>query len=71
MHTYTARYGHEPNATPGDLRLDAKNDDEAIAEVRAFVADGYRNLSWASVPLQDGRQASYRNEHGAAVGGEL
>lgn len=71
MAIYTARIGHSDSDIPGDLQIDAQTDDEAISAVRSFVVAGYRNLTWASLPLSDGRQASYRNEHGRAVGGVL
>ena len=66
---YTARYAHSNTDTPADMTLDAKNDREAVAKVRQFVADGYRNGTWANVELADGRSYRASNKHGKAVGG--
>lgn len=68
MQTYTATYSHSETDSTGVLTLDAATDAQAVAEVRAFVASGYRNGTWASTLLQDGRSYTARNEHGAAVG---
>lgn len=69
MHTYTATYSHSETDSTGKLRLDATTDAEAIKEVRAFVSSGYRNGTWASTALQDGRTYTAHNQHGSAVGG--
>lgn len=65
--TYTARYAHGDSGIPGDLTLAATSDPEAIAEVDALVADGYRNGTWATIELADGTVYRARNEHGRVV----
>lgn len=65
--TYTAAYGHEENCTPGRITITASNRDEAIAQARKFVEDGFRNLTWISLDLGDCGYAA-RNVHGRAVG---
>lgn len=64
---YTARCG-AGNGHPAVLTLDATTDAEAMAEIDAIVADGYRNEQWASVELADGRSYIANNLHGQAVG---
>lgn len=66
--TYQAVFGHDANAIPGRITLQASTDDQAIKEVRAFVADGNRNGTWANVQLSDGRVYGASNKHGEAVG---
>lgn len=46
----------------------ATNDTDVIKEVRVFVANGYRNETWASVDLIDGKSYTARNVRGQAVG---
>ncbi|HOW47355.1 MAG TPA: hypothetical protein PLB26_06845 [Rubrivivax sp.] len=67
--TYIAVYAHADTDMPGSLELDATTDAEAIAEIKQLVESGYRNGTWATVELSDGRTASYCNRHGEAVGG--
>lgn len=69
MATYTATYAHSANALAGRLNLDAANDKAAAAEVREFVTAGYRNSTWASAELSDGRTYTAHNRHGKAIGG--
>ena len=64
MTKYIARYAHSDTDTPADLALDASNDAEAKAEIKAFVASGYRNGTWANIELADGSVYSCRNMHG-------
>lgn len=66
--TYTMRYGHAANAIPGTLTLDAKDDANAVAELREFVAAGYRSETWANVDLSDGRTFGAHNKSGIAIG---
>jgi hypothetical protein len=66
--TYTARYAHSDSDTPGKLNLDATTDDEAIKEVTKFVTDGFRNSTWCTVELSNGRHYTARNTSGHAFG---
>jgi hypothetical protein len=67
--TYQIIYGHtHADSTPGTLTLAATNDADAIRDIRKFVADGYRNETWAAIDLADGRAYTVRNVHGKAVG---
>ena len=66
MTKYTARYAHSDADTPATLVLDASNDKEAKAEIRRFVASGYRNGTWANTDLSDGSSIGYRNQNGKA-----
>lgn len=69
MNKYQITYGHtQSDCTPGTLTLSATNDADAINETRKFVADGYRNETWAAVDLADGRAYTVSNVHGEAVG---
>ena len=69
MRTYTATIGHQPDCIPGKLSIEALDDADAIRQVDAFVEDGYRNLTWANLSLQE-REGAYAacNKHGLAVG---
>lgn len=60
----TIHYGHG-NDIPGTLSRDG--DKEAIRTARSLVRDGYRNDTWASVHLSDGRTYQVRNAHGRVV----
>jgi hypothetical protein len=66
MTKYTAIFAHSDSDVPGKLTLDASNDVEAKAELKAFVESGYRNGTWANIELSDGAGFGYRNEHGKA-----
>jgi hypothetical protein len=66
---YQIVYGHAmADCTPGTLTLKSENDADALIEVRKFIADGYRDESWAALDLQDGRSYSVRNIRGNPVG---
>lgn len=64
---YTATYIHGENSAGGKITLDATTDDEAIAEIRDFVSQGYRNETTATVELTQGYYQAW-NEHGCVVG---
>lgn len=66
---YLARYAHSDADTPGELRLKARTDEEAVAEVVAFVEGGYRNGTWCNVELSDGTTYGAANRYGKAVAG--
>jgi hypothetical protein len=69
MKTYQITYGHTmADCTPGTLTLKATTDTEAIKEIREFVAEGYRNETWAAIELADGRFYNVRNVRGEAAG---
>lgn len=69
MAKYQIAYGHTmADCTPGTLTLAATNDDDAIRELCAFVADGYRNETWAALDLANGGGYTARNVRGNAVG---
>lgn len=61
---YIATYSHGENGQGGRLSLNARTDDEACAEVREFVAQGYRDETAASVELADGNLYQAWNAHG-------
>jgi len=65
---YVATICHGENSTCGLLPLDARTDAQAIAELRDFVGQGYRNETSASVDLADGRHYHAQNKHGRVVG---
>ncbi len=65
---YIANFRHGENGNGGRLELSATNDDEAIAEVREFVRQGYRNETTAGVDLADGNHYQAWNEHGNVKG---
>ena len=67
MTTYTASIWHG-NGTVGTLQLKSENDQQAIAELDAIVAAGYRNETGAGVELSDGQRYTARNVHGEASG---
>lgn len=65
MRTYVMSYSHSPTGEwGGSLPLNATDDDAAKVEVRAFVAQGYRNGTSASVDLQAGGTYMCWDEHG-------
>lgn len=69
MSKYQIVYGHtQADCTPGTLTLAATTDDEAVAETRKLVQDGYRDETWATIDLSDGRAYNVRNIRGEAVG---
>jgi len=69
MHKYQITYGHSTaDCVPGTLTLAATNDADAIKETQKFVAEGFRNESWAALDLADGRAYTVRNVRGNAVG---
>ena len=65
---YIANFRHGETGNGGQLLLSAKNDEEAIEEIRAFVASGYRNETFAGVDLSNGDHYTARNEHGQVKG---
>ena len=65
--TYRAAYAHNDHDHPGHIYLDASSDAEAVAEVKGFVESGYRNSTWATVRLSDGRLYQAENRHGDAL----
>jgi len=69
MSNYLASFAHTDDGPVGHIRLNAASDAQAVEEVREFVRHGYRNGTWASVELSDGRIYGCRNEHGDALGG--
>ena len=68
MTTYIARFTESRGSTTVDLKLDAKTDAQAVAEVRAAVAEGFRDETICLVDLADGRTYGASNKHGEAVG---
>ena len=69
MSKYQITYGHsQTKCGPGTLTLAAENDAEAVKEARKFVADGYRDATWAALDLSDGRSYNVQNVRGNAVG---
>lgn len=69
MSNYQMVYGHTSNdCTPGHLTMDATADSDAVSDLLDFVKGGYRNETWASVELSDGRSYVARNVRGGAVG---
>ncbi len=66
MNAYTIRYGHSETDIPGQFKIHAATDQDAINEVNAFVKSGYRNGTWATMAITDGYYAAH-NEHGKAV----
>ena len=68
MQDYQLTYGHDSNGTPGRVTLQANSAREAIEQTRKFVADGFRNETWATVDLGDEGAYTARNVHGRAVG---
>lgn len=67
MKTYPMIYGHDDGGTPGRTTLQAINDENAIDQARRFVADGYRNSTWATLELGESAYTAH-NVHGQAVG---
>lgn len=63
---YFVKYAHNQNDTPGDLSFDCEDDKTLIKEVKEFVMSGYRNATWATCELNDGRTLSIQNSHGDA-----
>ncbi|UMO89351.1 hypothetical protein HP572_07460 [Pectobacterium sp. PL64] len=49
------------------LKLSAKTDREAMAELDRFVVDGEKNEAWAVTILDDGRTYMTKNHNGQAV----
>ncbi len=68
MSTYNIRFAHSDTDRPGSFDISAQVDTEAVSAVRSFVAAGYRNGTWASILLRDGRTYVARNQHGKAHG---
>lgn len=69
MKTYTVKYGHSASdCTPGAIEFSAENEDAVIQKVNDFVADGYRNETWATVDFLGTRYYTARNVHGESVG---
>jgi hypothetical protein len=69
MTTYTIRYCHDDNCTPGTLEIEAASDAAAVEALRKFVRDGFRNQTWAMVDLGDGQIYGAHNSHGEVKGG--
>ena len=67
MKTYQMVYGHDDRGTPGSATLQSATEDGAVEQARRFVADGYRNSTWATLELGE-RVFTARNVHGNAVG---
>ena len=67
--TYTMTYGESDNCVPGTITLVAKDDKAATDAARQYVQSGFRNGSWAFVPLRSGAVARFSNQHGQAFGG--
>lgn len=65
---YAAIYNESANSSAVKLQLDAKTDRDAKREVRKAVSDGYRNMTFASVELSDGKCYTVHNKHGRVVG---
>lgn len=61
---YFATFNHGENGRGGSLELHATNDEQAKAEVRQFVGQGYRNETRAGVDLSNGTHYQAWNEHG-------
>lgn len=60
---YTIVYSHG-NDSAGTMRRQFANDTAAVDFARAFVRDGYRNETEATVCLTDGRKYQCINRHG-------
>lgn len=65
--TFTAKFGHDDNCTPGIMTFDATTIDQAIEQANQFVESGVRNSTWINVDLENSAYAA-RNVHGKAVG---
>lgn len=68
---YVARYTESKSSNTIELRLDAVNYAEAVAEVQKIVEDGFRNETQCQVDLTDGRVFGASNVHGSAKGAYL
>lgn len=49
VRSYSVRYGHSESDVPGTMRMDATSDEGLIQRLHAFVPDGMRNGTWATV----------------------
>lgn len=65
--TYPAKFGHQALCRPGETTITASSVEDAIAQAKRFVANGYRNDTWINVDLGDSHYSA-RNVHGQAVG---
>ena len=68
MATYTLQYSNDGIGRPGRLDIEAANDKAAIKAANDDCEERYRNQSWVSVRLSDGRAWIAHNQHGRAVG---
>ena len=63
LYRYTIVYSHGDGAS-NTMTRDLASDKEAVDFARAFVRDGFRNETEATVALRDGRKYMCVNKHG-------
>jgi len=65
---YTILYGHDDNCGTGILEWIADKDADVIEKLDKFVSEGFRNCTWATVELKNGKSYRSKNVNGSALG---
>lgn len=66
--SYTVSYGHSETDSPSRMTFECATDADVIRRIKDFVAEGYRNETWATVRLADDKKYQVNNRHGDALG---
>lgn len=62
MSRYRARFAWRKSSTSGEILFHAADDQEALEELRDFVANGVRGETWAELTTRDGERYRCAND---------